>query len=94
MPRLNLFEIFLLQLIFYTSLWLWDEYIASFACLVLPIVIAAILIISAIVELIEPARIGRKYFYAMAISVITPVIVGLIFYFVHDGRLAWFENPS
>jgi hypothetical protein len=92
MWRLNVFEIFLLQLILYGLLWLWDEYVASYACLILPVVIAAVLLISWIADLIEPARIGRKYYAVMAVSVIAPVLVAAFFYFIYGGDIAWLKE--
>jgi len=84
----------LLQLILYVLLWLWDQYVASYMCLILPVIIGAILLISGIVDMIEPARIGRKYYYVMAISMITPIIVAAFFYFLYGGDLAWLKSPA
>ncbi|HLF65192.1 MAG TPA: hypothetical protein VI603_15615 [Saprospiraceae bacterium] len=92
MLRLTVFEIFLLQLIFYGLLWLMDEYVASYICLILPVVIAALLLISWIADLIEPARIGRKYYYVMAISILAPLLVGAFFYFIYGGEIAWLKE--
>jgi hypothetical protein len=92
MLRLNVAEIFLLQLIFYGSLWLLDEYVASYICLIFPIIIAVILLISWIADLIEPARIGSKYYFVMAVSVIAPIFVGAFFYFINAGDIGWLKE--
>jgi hypothetical protein len=92
MPKVSLIEIFLLQTIFYAILWLVNEYVASYLCLILPIVAAVVLLISWIADLIEPARIGMKYYYVMAITVITPLLVGGCFYLIYDGNLAWLRD--
>lgn len=89
--RLSVLEIFLIQLIFYGLLWLWDDYVASYACLILPVVILAILLISWIADLIEPARIGRKYYSVMLVSVLAPIAVGAFFYFIYGGDIAWLK---
>lgn len=91
MPRLSVPEIFLLQIIFYGLLWFVDEFVASYICLVFPVIIAAILFISWIADLIEPARIGRKYYYVMLVSVIAPILVGAFFYFIFGGDIAWLK---
>lgn len=88
---LRVLEIFLLQVIFYSLLWLWDEYVASYACLIFPVVIAVILLISWIADLIEPARIGPIYYYIMMASVLAPILVGAFFYFIYGGELAWLK---
>lgn len=90
--RLSVLEIFLLQVAAYAALWLWDEFVASYVCLILPVVIAAILLISWIADLIEPARIGRKYFIGMLLSVIAPLLVTAFFYYIYGGQIAWL-NP-
>ncbi len=91
MSRLSIPEIFLLQLVLYVCVWLWDDYVATYVCIILPVVILVILGISWIVDLIEPAHVGRKYYYVMAISAITPVLVGAFFYYLHGGDLAWLK---
>jgi hypothetical protein len=91
MLRLNVLEIFLLQLVFYGLLWLWDQYVASYVCIIMPIVIAAILLVSWIADLIEPSRVGRKYYLTMMVSVVAPVVVGAFFYYIHEGALAWMQ---
>lgn len=91
MLRLSVAEIFLLQMILYGLLWFMDEYVASYICLVFPVIIGAILLISWIADLIEPARIGRKYYYVMGVSVIAPILVGAFFYYIFGGDIAWLK---
>jgi hypothetical protein len=90
--RLSVFELFLIQLVLYGLLWLWDEFIASYVCIILPAIIAVILLISWIADLIEPARIGSKYFLFMLVSVIAPVLTSAFFYIIYEGNLAWLQN--
>jgi hypothetical protein len=92
--RLSLFEIFLLQLIFYGLIWLWDEFVASYICLIFPVIIAAILLISWIADLIEPARVGGRYYLFMIVSIIAPVVVAAFFFFIFDGDVAWLREPQ
>jgi len=92
MPRLRLVEIFLLQVIFYTGLWLVNEYVASYLCLILPVVAAVILFLTWIADLIEPARIGARYYYVMGITVIAPVLVGVAFYLIYQGDITWLRD--
>lgn len=92
MGRLRIAEIFLIQVIFYAVIWLIDEYVASYLCLILPVVIAVILALSAVVDWIEPARIGTKYYYVMMISIITPLLVAFFFYTIYEGNIAWLRE--
>jgi len=87
--RVSLFEIFLFQIILYSALWLYDDYVATFMCITIPVIILVILAVSLMAEIFEPSRISRKYFWIMAISIITPVIVGIGFYVMYDGKLDW-----
>jgi hypothetical protein len=92
--RLTVLEMFLIQLILYGLLWLWNEFIASYVCLIFPIIIAVILLISWIADLIEPARVGRRYYYFMAVSVLAPILAGAFFYFIFGGDVAWLQEPG
>ena len=87
--RVSLFEIFLFQIILYSALWLYDEFVATFMCITIPIIVLVILIVSLLAELFEPSRVSRKYFWVMGISIIVPVIVGMGFYVMYDGKLEW-----
>ena len=89
--RANLLIILLGQAVVYTSLWLWNEYMASYLTLIFPGVILFILIIAAIADLIEPSRIPGWYYGLMIISIVTPVIIGAVFYYLNDGRLEWLQ---
>jgi len=66
--RVSLFEIFLIQVILYTIIWLTNDYIASYMSIVIPAICGAILIVAVISEYIEPSKISRKYFWFMGIS--------------------------
>ena len=89
--RANLMIILLGQAVIYTSLWLWNEYVASYLTLIFPAVILFILIIAIIADLIEPSRIPAWYYGLMLISIITPLVIGAVFYYINDGRLEWLQ---
>ncbi len=89
--RTNLLIILLGQAVVYTSLWLWNEYVATYLTLIFPGVILFILILAIISDLIEPSRIPGWYYGLMVISIITPVIIGAVFYYINDGRLEWLQ---
>ena len=87
--RVSIFEIFLLQVVLYSALWLIDEYVASYMCIIIPAVTLALLLVSLLAELFERSRISRKYFWIMGVSILAPVVVGSFFYILYDGRLDW-----
>ena len=90
--KLSIVEIVLMQIIGYALLWLWDDYVASYLTIVVPVLILVILLISLIVEWIEPSRIPRRYFVIMGISVLVPIVTGAVFYLINGGQLEWLEG--
>lgn len=84
--------IILLQAILYSSIWLWNEFVASYVTLVFPAMISIILLISGIADWIEPSRISKWYFVIMFVSILVPVIIGAIFYTIYDGRIDWLQE--
>lgn len=87
--RINLVIILLLQAVIYSGIWLWNEYVAVYLSLIFPGMILVILIIAGIADLIEPSRIPGWYYGLMIVSIITPLIIGAVFYYLYEGRLDW-----
>ena len=88
--RLNITEIFLLQAIAYTLLWLWNDYVATLLSLAFSAISFFILSVSLISELLDRSKVPRWYFYAMVISVVTPLIIGSFFMYLKKGALDWY----
>ena len=89
--RTNLLIVTLLQAVIYSGIWLWNEYVASILTIIFPGMILVILIIGTIADLIEPSRIPKWYYGLMIISIVTPLVIGWIFYYLYGGRLDWLE---
>ena len=87
--RTILFITFLLQAVIYSGIWLWNEFVASYLTLIFPAMILVILIIAVIADLIEPSRIPKWYYTLMIISIITPLTIGGLFYYLYGGRMDW-----
>ena len=85
--RINLAIILLLQAVIYSGLWLWNEYVAVYLTLIFPGMILVILIIAGIADLIEPSRIPGWYYGLMIVSIVTPLLIGAVFYYLYEGRL-------
>jgi putative effector of murein hydrolase LrgA (UPF0299 family) len=90
--RVSLFEIFLIQVILYVVLWLLNDYIATYMSIVIPGLCLAVLTVALLSELIEPARISKKYYWFMGISIVTPLMVGIFFYTLNQGQFKWLEG--
>lgn len=84
-----LWIIILSQAVIYLFIWLWNEYVASYITLIFPIMILVILILTLIADWIEPSRIPGWYYKVMIISILIPIIIGAIFYFINEGKIGW-----
>lgn len=82
----------LLQAVLFSSIWLWDEYVATYVTLILPAVMLVVLLLSAIADWIEPSRIPGWYYVLMLVSIVIPVMIAIIFYIIYDGQLTWLEQ--
>ncbi len=87
----NLVIVILIQAVVYCGIWLWDEYVASYLSLIFPGLILAVLIIATLADLIEPSRIPKWYYGLMIVSILTPLLIGTLFYFIYEGRLDWLK---
>jgi len=79
MPKIRPFELFLIQFIIYSVLWLWNEYLASLFTLVFTAIAIFILAISLMAELIEPSKVPRWYFSSMVAAIVFVYLVGMEF---------------
>ena len=76
----------LMQAVMYAVIWLWNEFVAVYITLIFPSMILLILLLAVIADWIEPSRIPRWYYILMIISVIIPVVIGAVFFFIYEGR--------
>ncbi len=72
-------EVLLVEVIMYFLLWLYDDYLATILSLIFGSMCLLVLIISIIVELIEPSKVPRWYFTTMIVSILAPLIAIGIF---------------
>jgi len=82
------FELFILELILFLALWLWDDYIGLLLSVILSGIAFFILIVSLIVEWIEPSKVPRRYFYWIGVTVLAPLLVG-VFHRILFGGGEW-----
>lgn len=79
MLNLRPIELFLIQLSVYFLLWFWNDYIAFLISSVFAVILIAILIVSLIAEMIEKSKVSKTYFQIMGVSILAPVLAGLIY---------------
>lgn len=80
------------QAVFYTLIWVWDEYVASYLTIIFPATFFVILLIAFIADLIEPSRIPKWYYLIMIVSILIPIIIGAIFLYILDFQLPWMDG--
>jgi hypothetical protein len=90
--RLSLLEIFLLEVVVWLGLWLFNDYLASLLTLILGAIVSAVLLIALMAEVIERSKVPRKYFYVMALSIIAPLAAALLYLLIFGGKLAFLGN--
>ncbi len=69
----------LVQLIVYILIFLWDDHVGYLLCIIISVVVFTILVISYLVEKVEPSKVPVSYFRTMWILWLAPVIVLLFF---------------
>lgn len=84
-------EILLAEVIIYFLLWSYDDYLATILSLIFGAICLLVLIISIIVELIEPSRVPRWYFTTMIVSVLAPALAFGVF-FLTGGEIEWMKE--
>lgn len=69
---------FLIQVVFYALLWLWEEYAALFVSVTFSAIAFFVLLIALIAEWIERSKVPPFFFLFLLISVVTPLIFFMI----------------
>lgn len=83
------FEIFLIQTIVFSLIYLVDSYVGFLVCLILGIIAAALLILSLIFELVDRSKVPRSYYYYMLNTVLACFLVLIVFSVFMTGSFDW-----
>lgn len=83
--ELSLLEIFILELIAWVGIWLYNDYLATLLTSIVTAIVFSILVIAAISEKIERSKVPRKYFGVMLISVLAPLVAAAIYVVMNGG---------
>lgn len=79
MFRRTSLEILLIQLIGYLIIFLWNDHIGYLLSIIIGSVVFAILMVSYIVEKVEPSRVPSSYYRVMWMLWLAPVLALLFF---------------
>jgi len=75
-------EVFLIELSVYLMLWIWNESVAFLMSAIVGGISLVVLILSLIVEFVEPSKVPKSFFIFMIISIIVPLLTGTGYYFL------------
>lgn len=93
MQKIGPIEVFLIEFIIFSLLWLWDDYIASMLTVVFSFIFFFILVISLMVELVERSKVPGWYFTFMTVSIFAPMTAALVFIFFMGADFEWLSIP-
>lgn len=79
------------EFVVYAAAWLWNEYVAAYATIILPGIIFVVFLLALIADWIEPSRIPKWYYIVMIISILVPLVVGALFMYLYRGQLDWLQ---
>ena len=80
-------------MVLWLGLWLSNDYLATLLTLSVGAIVLSVLIIALAAEAIEPTKVPRKYFWVMAISILTPLLSAGIYAWLFGGKLNFMEKP-
>ena len=92
MSKERILELFLLQVVLYSTVFFFNAYIGFLLCLVIGCISTAILILSIILEMIERSRVPLYYFYFMGSAILSPILVLIAFLMFDPNALSWTTN--
>ena len=84
-------ESMLLQFVIYFLMWQYDAYLGSVVSIIFGSIAFFILVVSIIVELIEPSRVPRWYYSQMTVAILAPIAAFVIF-MASGGDLYWLNE--
>lgn len=78
---------FLIQVVFYAALWLWDEYAALFVSIAFSAIAFFLLLIALVAEWIERSKVPSFFFLFLLISFLTPLLMTISFWAIGIGAI-------
>lgn len=90
LDKLVTIEAFLVQLVVYLFLWLWNDYLAFILSVILGGISLSILVVSKMVELVESSRVPKVYYRFMVFCILAPLIAGIAGVLLRNG-LSWLD---
>jgi len=83
---------FLLQVILYSLLWIYDEYVGLLMCIIMTSIVFGLTLFAYVVELIEKSKVPKSFFKWMLISAVAPLFTLLLFSVLFQGDFNWMKE--
>ena len=90
--RIGQIEIFLIQIIIFTAIYLANSYVGFLICLVLGCIAFALLLLSLIFELVDKSKVPKSYYIFMLNTGIAAFLVLIIFSVFVYGSFDWMNE--
>ena len=90
--KIGQIEIFLVQVIIFTLIYLIDTYVGFLVCLILGCIAVALLILSLVFEIIDRSKVPMAYYLFMLNTAIAAFIVLIAFSFFIYGSFDWMNE--
>lgn len=91
--RFSLLEIFLGELTVWFLLWLINDYLAALLTIIITAIVFSVLAVALLSEWIERSRVPRFYFFAMALSVVAPLLAATVYTVSTGGSFNFLLKP-
>jgi len=85
-------EIFLIQLIIFSLIYLVNSYVGFLVCLVLGVISFALLVLSLIFELVDRSKVPKSYYFFMLNTVVACFLVLAVFSVFVTGSFDWMKE--
>lgn len=83
-------EAFLVQVVLYLLIWLYDDYLGSLISLIFGSIAFFLWLISHLVELVERSRVPRAYYRLMLLCFLAPLTASILGLLLRQG-VGWME---
>lgn len=85
-------ELFFVQCIIYTILWLTNDYIATLLSIILFFLFFSVFIVAFIAEKLDKSNVPKNYFKLMISGFLAPLVIYIIFFVMNGGKFDWMKN--
>lgn len=90
----GLVEFSIAQMIVYALIWLVYPYLGFLLTVIISPIALAIIVISWLADLLDPSRVGKRYYLLMWSVLLCPILIMMIFIATGIDPAAWFMKAD